>query len=42
LNKVCDLGLLEILQMRRNCCVKFDLSGFSVLLACRGDQVSFN
>ena len=41
LNRVWDLGLLEILQMRRNCCVKFDFGGAIVLLACRGDQVSF-
>jgi hypothetical protein len=42
LNKFWDLGSLEILQMRRNCCVKFVFGGLTVLVARSGDQVSFN
>ena len=42
LNKVWDLGLLEILLMRRNCGGRFDFGGLTVLVARCGDQVSFN
>ena len=36
LNKVCDLGLLEILLVRMNCCFRFGFSGFTVQVVSRG------
>ena len=44
LNKVCDLGLsllVVVWAVRRNCLVRFDFCGSTVLSAFSGDQVSF-
>ena len=40
LNKVCDLGLLEILLVGMNCCLRFGFGGSTVLVVSRGDQMS--
>ena len=45
LNKVCDLGLLLLVVVwvvRKNHIGGFGFGGATVLLACRGRQVSFN
>ena len=41
LNKVCVLGLLEILLMRTKRLVRFGFYGSTVQVVSRGDQVSF-
>ena len=44
LNKVWDLGLsllVVVWAVRRNCLVRFDFCGSTVLSAFSGDQVSF-